>query len=244
MLTDTKVKGLKPKAKNYKISDSGGLYLDVRTSGAKYWRQNYRYNGKQKTLAHGVYPTITLSRARQLRDKANKALSDGKDPAKEKLTAKIKRTNTFELLAREWFDKNKEKWSEKYASKVIRSMERDLFPFLGDEPIEQIAPSQLLGVLRKVEKRGAYDIAGRLRQRCDGVFRYAFLTDRMTQNPASQLQGVLKTRKVQHQKALDRKTLPSFLDELKHCDGHPVRRQNLLDRSGSSIREYPVHQLS
>ena len=95
-----KIKSLKPKEKNYKVSDSGGLHIFVRTTGAKYWRQNYRYNGRQKTLAHGVYPVVTLSKARELRDKAIRQLADGQDPSKAKRAAKIQHGNTFELIER------------------------------------------------------------------------------------------------------------------------------------------------
>lgn len=225
-LTDAMLRGkaTRPREKTFKLSDGHGLYLEVRPDGKRYWRHNYRYNGKQKTLAHGVYPETTLSEARDKRTAARKLLKEGIDPSKQKKIDKASKANTFHSIAKEWFDSQQEGWADNYSKKVWRSLEYDIFPDIGDEPIERITTTQLLDVLRKVEKRGAYDVVSRLRQRCEAIFKYALLTDRGTFNPASQLQGVFKTRKVVHQKALDRKDLPEFMDKLSRDSGHPVTK--------------------
>jgi len=141
---------------------------------------------------------------------------------------KLKNANTFELVAKEWFEKQSEKWSEGHQKKVWLSIERDLMPFLGDDPIDRISPVRLLEVLKKVEGRGAFDVASRLRQRADGIFKYALLTERVSVNPATQLQGTLKTRKVKHLNALSKKEFPQFLKDLERYDGHPLIRLSTL----------------
>ena len=228
MLTNTKVKNLKPTDKSYKISDAHGLYVHVHVNGSKYWRQNYRYNGKQKTLSHGVYPRVSLSDARKRRDEALEQISNGVDPAQAKKLIKLQSANTFELVAKEWFEKEKENWSPVYSKKIWRSLEADILPFIGNDSIDKISSIQLLEVLKRVEKRGALDIASRLRQRAEGIFQYALLTERVPLNPATQLRGVLKTRKVTHMKALNKKDFPQFLLDLERYDGHPIIRLSTL----------------
>lgn len=228
MLTNTQVKNLKSRDKSYKVSDAHGLYLFVHTNGSKYWRQNYRYNGKQKTLSHGVYPKVSLADARKRRDDAITQLDQGFDPAQSKRLAKLQQANTFGLIAREWFDKQCEQWSPGHANKVWRSLEQDLLPSLGDEPIDNITSIRLLDVLKRVEARGALDVASRLRQRSEQIFKYAVLTERASQNPATQLQGTLKTRKVSHLHALSKKEFPQFLRDLQRYDGHPIIKLSTL----------------
>lgn len=125
-------------------------------------------------------------------------------------------------MAKEWFDKEREKWSDGHSKKVWLSLEQDILPFIGDDPIDKISSIRLLEVLKRVEKRGALDVVSRLRQRTDGIFKYALLTERVSQNPATQLQGVLKTRKVSHLKALSKKEFPQFLVDLEKYDGHSI----------------------
>jgi integrase len=224
MLTDTLLKSLKPKGKTYSKSDGNGLYIEITPSGSKYWRQSYRYNGKQKRLAHGVYPRVTLAKARLLRDAALAELQDNNDPAKLKRHAKTKQANTFELVAREWHEKQSVNWKPIHSIKVWRQLEADVLPYLKDEPIDQISTTDLLDVLRRVEKRGALDIASRQRQRCEAIFKHAILSDRATHNPATQLVGVLKTKKVTHRTALSSKDLPEFFHKLETFDTHPIVR--------------------
>lgn len=222
MLTASKINSLKSAEKPYKVSDSNGLYLNVLPSGTKVWRQKYRFHNREKLLTHGKYPIVSLADARRLRDAALKDLSEGNDPAKIKRVAKAKQVNTFGVLAKEWFDKQAINWSKGHADKVWGQMERDLFPRLESEPIEKITTTDLHEVLKKVEGRGALDVASRLRQRCEAIFKHAMLTERATANPATPLLGVLKTKKVQHLNALDTKELPEFFTKLEAIESHPI----------------------
>jgi len=222
LLTSTTLKSLKPKSKQYKRADGNGLYIEVRPNGSKFWRQKYRFNGKEKLLSHGKYPLISLAEARVLRDSALKALTEGLDPSKLKRQSKQDQKNTFYIIAKEWHEKQSLKWKPVHAKKVWHQLECDVLPLLKDQPIDKISPTDLLEVLKRVEKRGALDIASRLRQRCDAIFRYAILSDRATQNPATQLIGVLKTKKVEHRHALDSKELPIFLNKLEHAESHII----------------------
>jgi integrase len=222
MLTDTLIKSLKAKDKTYSKSDSNGLFLEVNTKGSKYWRQRYRYTGKHKKLSHGVYPRVSLAKARELRDKALDDIQNGLDPAKVKRQSKVQMGNTFGLVAKEWHEKQSVNWKPNHSTKVWRQLEADVLPYLKDEPIDKISVTDLLEVLQRIEKRGALDIASRQRQRCEAIFKHAILSERATYNPATQLVGVLKTKKVQHRKALDRKDLPAFFQGLESIESHPV----------------------
>ncbi|RDH84480.1 MAG: integrase [endosymbiont of Galathealinum brachiosum] len=227
-LTDIKIKQAKPREKLYKLSDGGGLQVHIQTSGAKYWRLAYRYSTKQKTLALGVYPELSLAEAREKRAKARKLLDNGIDPANEmsKRSRKHRETNdienSFDNIAREWFDMQKENWSPKYASRVISSFEKDVFPYIGNYPIEKITAPLVLNILRKIEKRNALEVAARVLRRCHAVCRYAIQTGRAEHNPVSDLQGALKTRKVKHRAALSLAELPDFLKRLEKYDGNKL----------------------
>jgi len=222
-LTDRKVKQVKPKDKDYKLADEKGMYLLVKVNGSKYWRLKYRFEGKEKTLALGVYPDVSLSVARDKRDDARKLIANEIDPSEvkkeEKRNKKIKAGNAFEEIAREWWKNQKENWTERHADQVLKSLETDIFPYVGDKPIAEIQPPEILSTIRKVEARGALNVAGRLLQRCSNVFRYAIQTGRATLNPAGDLQGTLKTRKVTHQHSLPRTELPKFLKGLNTYEG-------------------------
>lgn len=218
-------KGAEPRAKRFKLSDGEGLYLEVNPKGAKYWRQNYRYNNKQKTLAHGVYPNVTLAEARTAKSEAKRLLREGIDPASDRKFNKQKLENTFGVIATEWFAANSVNWTEGHSKKVWRYIERDIFPDFENVPIDKITTPQLLGVLRKVEEKGTLDVLSRLRQRCENIFNYALVTGRASQNPAAPLKkGVFQTRKVRHQKALSEQELPGFMQALRNDNGHPVTK--------------------
>lgn len=224
MLTATKVKALKGREKPYKVGDKDGLYLDVRPNGSKYWRFRYRWKGRQKLLALGVYPDVSLAKARDRTRAARDALTDGVDPAAEKKRLKQRTANSFRVLAEEWHEKQRHLWTENHAERVLKSLEDNVFGELGAEPAEDITAQDLLGCLRKIENRGALETASRVLQRCNAVYRYAIASGRVTYNPAADLRGALKAPKFQHYKALDRKELPELLKKLDEYDGDPVTK--------------------
>lgn len=227
-LTDTVVRKTKPKTKPFKLSDGGSLYLQVQPSGSKYWRLAYRYAEKQKTLSIGVYPQISLAEARTKRDEAKKYLSKGIDPS-NLMSKKVRKQkeienheNSFEAVALEWHELQKGNWSENHSERVLASLKSEAFKDIGTIPIQDVTAPHVLAVLRKIEKRGALEIASRVLQRCSAIFRYAIQTGRVDHNPVTDLQGALKTRKVEHRSALTRAELPNFLNKLKTYEGNTV----------------------
>ncbi|MDP2180352.1 tyrosine-type recombinase/integrase [Methylicorpusculum sp.] len=206
MLTDGEIRKVKPKENPYKLSDSGGLFLYVAVTGSKLWRLNYRFNGKQKTLSLGSYPLISLSEARTKAAEAKKQIINGIDPsaAKKALIASniAAQVNSFEVLAREWHETHMKSKSESHSKKVLRFLELDVFPWLGKMAITHIEAPDILSVLRRIESRGANDIAHRTKQIIGQVFRYAIATGRATKNPAPDLQGALKPVTVTHYAAI------------------------------------------
>lgn len=193
-LTDTAIRNAKPKDKQYKLSDEKGLYLLVKKAG-KYFRLDYRFSGKRKTLAIGVYPDVTLAEARQQRDDARKLFRKGVDPSQHKKDAKNMlqelAVNNFEAIAREWFDKNCNVWTNKHSSTVIRRLEFNVFPLIGGCPIKLIDAPELLKVLEKIESRGAIETAHRVKQICGQVFRYAIAAGKADRDPSADLKGAL-----------------------------------------------------
>jgi integrase len=222
-LTDSACKNAKPSEKPRKLSDSAGLYLEVMPSGSKYWRMKYRFAGKEKRLAFGVYPETSLAEARERRDQARKILANGHDPAEAKKEQKrqtiIETKNSFETLAREWHENNLPSWTETYAKRILGRLEADIFPALGARPISAINAPELLEALRAIEKRGAIELAHRALQMAGQVFRYAIATGRAERDISSDLRGALKTRKVQHHAKLSADELPEFFSRLESYDG-------------------------
>ena len=201
-LTDTKIKNSILREKPYRLSDSRGLYIEIQPNGSKYWRLKYRFAGKEKRLAIGVYPKVTLKSARKAGEQARDYLDQGIDPSQAKKAKKVAQTqsqaNNLEVISREWHAQQSKKWSNSYADKVLRAMERDLYPYAGTLPLDQISPSQLLAVLRRVEARGAADSAHRLKQTVGQVFRYAVATGRAQRDITPDLKGALSTPTKQH----------------------------------------------
>lgn len=177
MLTDVGAKQAKPREKDYKLSDSGGVYLFVSKTGHKTWRYKYRFLGKEKRLLLGTYPEVRLGEARTRRDAAKMALREGRDPTidvrKRRLANQELATATFEKFAREWWGVQKPRWKPVHAEDVIKSLERDVFPELGAFPIHELDEPLIHAVLGKVENRGAIETARRLRQRIERVISYA-----------------------------------------------------------------------
>ncbi|HUN53521.1 MAG TPA: integrase arm-type DNA-binding domain-containing protein [Smithella sp.] len=204
-LMEIKVKKVKPKDKPISFFDGGGLYLLVTPSGGKLWRFKYRYDQKEKKIAFGAYPETSLLDARRKRDDARKLLANNVDPGavrKAQKQAKVEETETVEVIAREWHDKFKSKWTEGYANKLMRHIELDVFPWIGTRPIKEVKAPELLTVLRRVESRGVLDSAHRIREICSMFFRYAVSTGRTERNPAQDLIGTLTPVKGKHLAAI------------------------------------------
>jgi integrase len=201
-LTDTAVRSVKADAKPLKLTDGGGLYLLVTSAGGKWWRFDYRFGGKRKTLSMGVYPDVPLKQARDLRDEARKLIASGVDPGAARKAAKaasgVNAVNTFEAIAREWIDQQAGDWSERHKEDVTRRLELDAFPAIGARPIAAIDAPELLAMLRRIEARGVAETAKRILQCSGQVFRYAIATGRASQDPSASLRGVLKSVKVKH----------------------------------------------
>ena len=218
-LTDIKCKNTKPTDKPQKLGDSGGLYLYVMPNGAKYWRMKYRIHGKEKLLALGVYPETTLSEARDKRDTARKLVAQGTDPSaqkkEEKHLAALNAENTFEPLAREWHSKNKAKWKEKHGQDILTRLEKDIFPEIGKLPVRNITAPRLLAAIRKMEERGAHELARRARGTCEQIFAYGIGTGKADRNIALDLRGTLEAFKRGHYAAFDADELPEFLAKLE-----------------------------
>lgn len=225
-LSNTQIKNAKPKDKPYKLVDGGGMYLLVKTSGM-YWRLDYRYNQKRKTLAIGVYPTISLKRARELRDKAKEELANGLDPLETRKSVRqqdIKETeNNFENVARRWHAGRSEQWSDVHSRRILSSFEKRAFPHIGKIPIGKVNPQDILKLLRKMEDEGLGESTRRLKESIQRVFTFAIIEGLITQNPATNLEQALKPQaKVEHQSYLKESELPEFLRKLDEYDGHPV----------------------
>jgi integrase len=206
-LTALVVKSAKPKdGKAYKLQDGGGMYLLVNKSGHRYWRYDYRYAGKRKTLALGVFPDISLAAARTAHQIARKQLGAGRDPGEvkkvERITRHLAAADSFELVAREWYGQYIADKSDSYRVRTLRILEKDLFPYLGSRPISSITPPELLAVLRRIEARDAVDMAHRAKQTSSLVFRYAVVTGRAERDPSQDITGALKSRKKKHHAAI------------------------------------------
>ena len=225
-LSDVACRNSKPGAKPKKISDGGGLFLLVQPTGGKLWRLSYRFDRKQKTLALGAYPIVSLGEARRRRDTAKEMLAKGLDPGEAKKdvkrAAKLAALNSFESIAREWFAARRPGWTPGYADRLLRRLEADVLPAIGSRPITAIEPPELLVVARAVEKRGAVELAKRLLQSIGQVFRFGIATGRAQRDPSQDLRGALQASSpVKHRAALKAVDLPAFLDALDRYDGDP-----------------------
>lgn len=223
-LTASEVKAAKTSDKPIKLSDGEGLYLLVQPNGAKYWRLAYRFDGKQKTLAIGVYPDIGLQDARERRQEAKKLLANDVDPSQAKKSQKAARqalvANSFESVGREWFSKQVPSWKENHASRIIRRLELNIFPWLGSVPIETITAPELLKVIRRVESRGAIETAHRVLANCGQIFRYAIATARASRDLAADLRGALPpTQEIHHASITDPKKVGELLRDIEGYQG-------------------------
>lgn len=201
-LTEVAIRNAKPRAKTFKLYDSGGLYLQVAPSGGKWWRLKYRLDGKEKRLSLGVYPEVGLAKARKRRDEERALLADHVDPSRHRKEQKsaqaLRAVNTFEQVTREWFAKSSPSWAPAHAERKIRLFERDIFPLMGQQPVAEITSPGLLAVLRRIEKRGALETARRALVYSGQVFRYAVATGRAALDPSGALRGALSPVKNEH----------------------------------------------
>jgi len=222
-LTDAAVRAAKPREKAYKMADGQGMYLHVAPNGAKYWRLKYRVDGKERVHAIGVYPTVSLLAARKERDAIKDQIRAGLDPSHEKrrvrIEAGVRRTNSFEAIAREWHEAKCQTWKQSYADGVIALLEKELFPVLGARPIAEITPPELLAVLRKIEARGALEMSKKSMQLAGQVFRFGVATGRCERDPTPDLKGALKTRKVKHMARVSEAELPELMRKIAAYDG-------------------------
>jgi integrase len=232
-LTDAKLRTLKPGPKPCKVSDFEGLFVLVQPSGSCLWRLAYRFAGKQKVLALGSYPGMSLRDARKAKDAARDLLSEGRDPAYErklsKLRAKVSADNTFAKVADEWFAAREGHWVESYSKRLRSRLDADLLTHLGKQPVAEIEPIELLACVREVEARDAPEMARRILQMASAIFRYGVATGRCPRDPAADLRGALMPPGPgKRRTSLRPGELPQFMRRLAEYDGDPQTRLALL----------------
>lgn len=228
-LKDMELRKLKPKEKAYKMHDSAGLYLLVKPNGQGYWRFKYRFGGKERLLALGVYPEVSLALARQKRDEARQQIANLIDPnlikQQRKKTKNGEVENSFELVAREWHAKQSSKWTENHATRLLTGLEKNIFPWIGARPISELMATELLSVLERIEARGAIETAHRNCQTCGQIFRYAVTTGRAARDCTQDLRGALKPISIKHHASIvDPKEVAGLLRAIKGYEGHFVTK--------------------
>lgn len=233
-LTDPEVRKAQPRDKIYRLLDGGGLYLEVRPNGSKLWMFRYRLaDGGDTRISLGMYPEVSLSRARLDRDQ--KQLSrkrDGVDPAAERRLERLRQrqanADNFEAVAREWHEKQKNRWKASHAEKVIRWLEADVFPWLGSRPVAAITAPDMLAVAKRVESRGAAEKAHRVKNICSMIFRYAVATGRAQNDPTWSLKGALQSVVTKHHPSItDPKGVGALMRAIKSYKGSSVVRAAL-----------------
>jgi integrase len=221
-LTNTACKNATCTTITRKLSDGHGLYLEVTARGGKYWRLKYYFNGDEKRISFGTYPNVSLQEAREKARLAKKQLAEGHNPVEVKRLEKIERLthyeNSFESIAREWHEQRYHTWKVKHAATILKRLEANIFPLLGGRPIKAITAPELLAAVRKVEKRGAHDVAHRIMQVCSQVFRYAIATGRAERDICQDLRGALAPVISENYAHLREKDLPGFLKKLSRYE--------------------------
>jgi len=222
-LTELKVRNTKPSDKPVKMTDGNGMHLLITTSGSKYWRFQYRFAGKQKILALGVYPEVSLSEARRRRDEARQLVANHVDPSEKRKAQKIESKGllTFEQVAREWHTSNRT-WSDSHRTTVLNSLVSHVFPVIGKRNISELKTRDLLVPLKKAEASGHHELASRLQQRITAVMRYAVHNALIEQNPANDLAGAVVSAKSVHRPALSLERLPELMNRLEAYKGRGI----------------------
>jgi integrase len=227
MLTEVQIRNAKPSKKIVRLFDGYGMYLEVMPSGSKWWRQKYRHAGKEKRISLGVYPEVSLKGARARRDDTRRVLAAGIDPSEHRKAVRnsqIERAgNSFEVVAREWIEKFSRTWANGHAKRIMRRLEKDVFPWLGGRPIAEIKAMELLATIRKLENRGVLETAHRTLATCGQIFRYAVATGRAERDPSGDLRGALTPVKGEHFAAVtDPKKVGQLLRVFDGYDGSLV----------------------
>lgn len=241
MLTEAQIKRAKPAEKAYRLADGGGLHLFLTPAGAKVWRLRYEFGGKEKLLSIGPYPAVSLLEARRARDDAKEALRAGKDPSLRKKMGKLTTAKhageTFEVIAREWFELQRPQWVQRHAADVLDSLEKEVFPHIGSAPIRDIGVPEVMGVLRLIEARKAIETARRVRQRVSAVFVYGIATGRAAADPAAIVKGALAPLKKGRQPAIvDLEKAREMLQRADSEVAHPVTKLALRILALTSLR--------
>lgn len=223
------INAAKPKDKNYRLYDGGGLYLEVTPAGGKLWRYKYRFAGKEKRLALGKYPGTTARSARSKRNEARLLVEQGVDPSFVKKQKKVEerkaKKNSFEQVAREWIQRKAGRWSEKNTLNTTKRFEREVFPWLGRIPIDEVTAPDLLAVLQRVERRGVLYTAHKIHEHCGAVFRFAIATARASSDPSAALKGALPPIKHKHHSSItDPKQIGALLRAINGYDGTYVAK--------------------
>lgn len=225
------IKKAKPREKVYSLGDGNGLSLIVEPNGSKGWRFRYQFNGKSKMISLGIYPVITLNEAREKRDDARRLVANGTDPAEARKEERNKVSgqseNTFKKITLEWFNGRKDRWSEGYRDDMMEAFENDVFPYIGDRPIAEIKPLELLEVLSIMEKRGVTEKLKKVRQRCGEVWKYAIITGRAEYNPAPDLASAFIPHQRENYPYLLADELPEFLSSVDKYQGSQIVRTAL-----------------
>lgn len=239
--TDVAIRNTKSTDATLRLNDGDGLYLLIKPNGAKWWRLDYSIGGKRKTLSIGVYPDTGLKAARNKADEARQLVAAGTDPSDVRKASKVQQAkaleadkriadglpavDSFEEVAREWFAKFSAEWAPSHADKIIRRLERDIFPWIGKRPIASITAPELLAALRRIEERGAVETAHRAHQNCGQIFRYAIATGRAERDPSPDLRGALPSVKQTHHAAItDPKAIGGLLRAIDGYQGYFVTK--------------------
>lgn len=223
-LTDLKLRRTKPEPKPYKLTDSNGLYIEIRPSGSKLWRYRYRIAGKENVFALGEYPEVSLSDARTARDEARGLVKQGIHPAHARQAEKLENiaagANTFQVIAEEYAEQKSRTWSERYANQFERAMKANVYPYIGKLPIKQVTSQHILEIMRRMDKGGAPTYAILIRQWCSAVFRFAASTMRANADPAAALKGAIERPEVTHARALSPAEISQYLEKLAKFGGN------------------------
>ena len=222
-LTNLQIQKAKPKEKQYKLSDGRGMYLIVAPRGGRYWRLDYRFNGKRQTLSLGTFPSTSLKEARRKCANTKSLIEDGIDPSHQRKIKLAGDKDSFEAVAKEWYGKYRSQWTDNHATTTLRRIEANLFPWLGSRPIAVIEPREILQTLRRIEKRGSLETAHRVQQIASRIFRYAVATGQCTRDPTTDLKGALPpTRSTHFPTITDPTEIGALLRTIDGYQGSPI----------------------